>query len=60
MAERKQLMATVPMCWKCSNRIMVADPEMEGVAELKGCKENPNIHEYEDAKTMCPLDLHGN
>lgn len=59
-------MLTIPMCWKCCNRITeeaTDDSKVKFIAValgaksivLKGCKEEPNIKSYNDARTMCPL-----
>jgi len=43
-----------PMCWKCASKIIV--PNDDGVGfNLKGCKENKDIHNYREAETLCPL-----
>ena len=43
----------LPLCNKCA----AAETKqiMEGVSELVGCKDEPRIHNYDDARTMCPL-----
>jgi len=54
---------TIPMCWKCANKITVEPVGHPGIfdpKDLTGCTANPSIEGYDDAKTMCPLDLHGN
>jgi len=44
----------IPMCWKCvSNE---HEPDVTGRSvQLVGCKENPEIKDYEDALKKCPL-----
>ena len=39
----------LPMCWKCKNCILDCNIHMIG------CKENPEIKSYEDAKKLCLL-----
>ena len=50
---RKQLMATIPLCWKCSNAIM--DDDAPGIATLVCCGEDESIKTYADANERCPL-----
>jgi len=46
---------TLPMCWKCSSAIMESDPEMAGVSQFRGCREQPGITDYSQAQALCPL-----
>jgi len=43
----------IPMCWKCRSKI--AKPKDDGSFTLVGCKENKDIHNYDDAMDSCPL-----
>jgi hypothetical protein len=41
------------MCNKCAAAI--AQQVDAGISELVGCKEEPRIKNYDDARAMCPL-----
>ena len=41
-------MDVVPMCWKCASKIV-------DKISLIGCKDNPEIKDYDDAQESCPL-----
>ena len=43
----------IPMCWKCASKITA--PNKDGSSYLVGCKECKDIHNYNDAKAMCPV-----
>jgi len=43
----------IPMCWKCASKI--TEPNGDGSASLAGCKEHKDIHNYNDAKELCPV-----
>jgi hypothetical protein len=45
-----------PSCWKCSAKITKPNPD-DGSLSLIGCKKQKDIHNYNDAKEMCPLIL---
>ena len=46
----------IPMCWKCDYKIAECDGEGFGHGHvLVGCKECKDIHNYEDAKELCPV-----
>ena len=44
---------TIPMCWKCANKI--EGPFLGMGTTLVGCKENKNITSYGSAMVLCPL-----
>jgi hypothetical protein len=43
----------IPMCWKCASKIV--KPNDDNSFTLIGCKENKDIHGYDDAKELCPV-----
>ena len=43
----------IPICWKCASKITA--PNGDNSYSLVGCKECKNIHNYEDAKSLCPV-----
>jgi len=45
--------ATIPMCWKCASKITKSNGD--GSSSLVGCKEDDNIHNYNDAEKLCPV-----
>ena len=49
----------IPLCWKCADKIFGELPckSSDGVIAntLIGCKANPDIKNYTDAETMCPV-----
>lgn len=45
--------AMFPMCWKCTHVFM--ERMVDGSYTITGCQQNPDIHCWEDAKTMCPV-----
>ncbi len=56
--------ATIPMCWKCSNKIVreIGTDEIghmfigtSGSYKLVGCKASDKVTNYETARTHCPL-----
>lgn len=44
-----------PLCWKCSRRITMPSVDMPGAEQFVGCADEEAIHDYADAKIMCPL-----
>lgn len=46
--------ATIPMCWKCAFKILKPNADDSGFT-LVGCKKNKDIHDYDDAKKLCPV-----
>ena len=44
----------IPMCWKCASKIVEPNTDDNGFI-LVGCKEDKNIHDYDDAKKSCPV-----
>jgi hypothetical protein len=47
-------MERIPLCWKCASRIMKLNEDGKSYS-LVGCKENTSIHDYSDAKKLCPV-----
>lgn len=45
-------MKEVPFCWKCASCIK-ADNTVNFT--MLGCKDNPKIKNYQDAKQLCPI-----
>ena len=44
----------IPVCWFCANKICSEQKE-DGSREFLGCKKEPEIENYDDAKELCPL-----
>ena len=44
----------IPMCWKCASKVVEPNADDNSLT-LTGCKENKDIHNYDDAKELCPL-----
>jgi hypothetical protein len=45
----------IPMCWKCSCAKFEDEPDMPGVKNFIGCRDNPQIEQFEHAQALCPL-----
>ena len=43
----------IPLCWKCASK--VEKPNDDNSFTLVGCKECNDIHNYSDAKKLCPV-----
>lgn len=50
---------SIPLCWKCKDKIFgeLKTQSSNGVIAntLIGCKANPDIKDYTDAETKCPV-----
>ena len=53
MSDKEQ----IPMCWKCASKI--TEPNDDNSSSLVGCKEHKDIHNYNDAKELCPVIKEG-
>ena len=45
----------IPMCWKCASRITTDNNDKWNGKTFVGCKDNDDIHDYDDAQKLCPL-----
>ncbi len=48
-------MKQIPICWKCTHRMIEWDDDQRLAFTIKGCTQDRKIQSFEDAQDMCPL-----